>query len=94
MDQFLAIAKVLEDTGVSAYDGAVKLIRDPGLLTAAATIATVEARHAAYLRLITGDIPFPAAFDTAKTMQEILAAVDPFIVSCSRPNPNIGEWKP
>ena len=82
VDQFLAIGKVLEDTGVSAYAGAAKLIKDPGLLTAAATIATVEARHASYLRLITGDIPFPAAFDTAKTMQEILAAAGPFIVSC------------
>ena len=82
VDEFLAIGKVLEDTGVSAYAGAAKLIKEPRLLTAAATIATVEARHASYLRLITGDNPFPNAFDPAKTMQEILAAAGPFIVSC------------
>ena len=82
VDSFLAIGKVLEDTGVSAYDGAVRLIKNPALLTAAATIATVEGRHAAYLRLITGDIPFPSAFDAAKTMTEVLAAAGGFIVSC------------
>ena len=82
VDEFLAIGKVLEDTGESAYAGAVKLIRNPALLTAAATIATVEARHASYLRLITGDSPFPNAFDPAKTMQEILTAAGQFIVSC------------
>ena len=82
LDEFLATGKVLEDTGVSAYAGAAKLIKDPKILTAAATIATVEARHASYLRLITGDIPFPNAFDPAKTMAEVLAAAGGFIVSC------------
>ena len=82
VDSFLAIGKVLEDTGVSAYDGAVRLIKNPALLTAAATIATVEGRHAAYLRLITGDIPFPSAFDTPKTMADVLAAAGGFIASC------------
>ncbi len=81
-DEFLAVGKVLEDTGVTAYNGAIKLIRNASLVTAAATIATVEGRHAAYLRLITGDSPFPSAFDQAKTMQEITTAVMPFIVSC------------
>ena len=82
IDSFLATAKVLEDTGVSAYDGAVRLIKNPAILQAAATIATVEGRHASYLRLITGDSPFPNAFDPAKTMTEILAAAGAFITSC------------
>ena len=82
VDDFLMVGKVLEDTGVTAYDGAVRLIKNPAILTAAATIATVEARHAAYLRLITGDIPFPAAFDTANTMTTVLAAAGGFITSC------------
>jgi hypothetical protein len=82
IDDFLAIGKVLEDTGVSAYDGAINLIKSPALVTAAATIATVEGRHAAYLRLITGDIPFPNAFDPAKTMADVLAAAGGFISSC------------
>ncbi len=82
IDDFLAIGKVLEDTGVSAYDGAVRLIQNPAVLTAAATIATVEGRHASYLRLITGDNPFPNAFDPARTMSDILTAAGGFISSC------------
>ena len=81
-EQFLHIAQILENTGVSAYDGAIHLICDPVLQTTGATIATVEARHASYLNLINGDVPFPDAFDTPKTMQEILAAAGQFIVSC------------
>ncbi len=82
VDGFVAVAQTLEDTGVMAYDGAIALIESPELQTAGATIATVEARHAAYLRLLNGNVPFPAAFDTPKTMAEILALIAPFIVSC------------
>jgi hypothetical protein len=82
VDQFVQVAQALEDTGVMAYDGAIALIQSPDLQTAGATIATVEARHAAYLRLLNGNIPFPAPFDTPKTMQEILAIAGQFIVPC------------
>lgn len=77
---FLGLAQVFENTGVSAYDGSIALIDSPDLQTAGATIATVEARHASYLNLITGRSPFPASFDTPKSMAEIMAAVAPFIV--------------
>jgi rubrerythrin len=81
---FIATAQALENTGVMAYDGAVQFISDPGLRTAAATIATVEARHAAYLNLLADSrsLPFPDAFDMAKSEEEILAIAGPFIVSC------------
>lgn len=79
---FLAVATALENTGVMAYDGAVADIQNPDLQTAAATIATVEARHAAFLNLLSGVSPFPAAFDTPKSRAEILAIAGPFIVSC------------
>ncbi len=82
VDDFLNTAQVLENTGVMAYDGAAKLIKDPMLRQTAATIATVEARHASYLNLITGMSPFPSAFDQAKTMSEILTAAGQFIASC------------
>ncbi|MEO7297728.1 MAG: ferritin-like domain-containing protein [Verrucomicrobiota bacterium] len=81
-EEFLAIGQSLENTGVMAYDGAIASIHSPDLQTAGATIATVEARHASYLNLVNGDIPFPAAFDTPKTMAEILAIAGQFIVSC------------
>ena len=75
---FLETAQLLENTGVSAYDGAIALIDAPELQTAGATIATVEARHAAYLNDLNGDSPFPAAFDTPLSMAEVLAAAAPF----------------
>lgn len=82
VDEFVKVAQLLENTGVMAYDGAIHLICNPDLQTAGATIATVEARHASYLNLLNGDVPFPAAFDTPKTMAEILAAAGGFIVAC------------
>ena len=80
---FLATAAVLENVGVAAYDGAGQFIEDPGLLTAAGGIVAVEARHAAYLNLLTGESPFPAAFETPMTPDDVLEAAGPFIVSGS-----------
>lgn len=78
---FMATAAALENTGVSAYDGAAQFITDPGLLTAAGSIVAVEARHASYLNLLTGAVPFPAAFETPLTMDDVLEIAGPFIVS-------------
>lgn len=80
--EFLGVAAVLENTGVTAYDGAISLIETEELLTAGATIATVEARHASYLNLLNGDSPFPAAFDDPATPSEVLDAAGGFIVEC------------
>lgn len=82
VEEFLQVAQILENTGVSAYDGAIALISDPVLQTTGATIATVEARHAAYLNIVNGDEAFPTSFDVPKTMAEVLAAAGSFIVSC------------
>jgi len=79
---FLATAQVLENTGVMAYDGAIRYVDAGDALQAGAQIATVEARHAAYLNLINRDSPFPCAFDMGKKPSEIFAAAKPFIVSC------------
>jgi rubrerythrin len=76
---FIAVAQTLEDTGVMAYDGAIAYIHRPGLQTAGATIATVEARHASYLRLLNGEVPFPEAFDEPKAPRQVCEMVDPFI---------------
>ena len=46
----LSTAKALEDTGVSAYNGAGKYIVNPDYLLIAGKIVSVEARHAAALR--------------------------------------------
>jgi hypothetical protein len=79
--KFLATAAALENTGVTAYDGAGQYLKSADLLTAAGSIVAVEARHASYLNLITGEIPFPEGFEQAKSKDEILAVAGPFIVS-------------
>ena len=78
---FMMTAAALENTGVSAYDGAGQFLTDPDLLTAAGSIVAVEARHASYLNLLTDVLPFPAAFETPLTMDEVLEIAGPFIVS-------------
>lgn len=78
-DDFLRIAQTLENTGVMAYDGAIASLSDPNLQTAAATIATVEARHAAYLNLLNFTLPFPSPFDTTMTTAQILSAAGQFL---------------
>ncbi len=79
--KFLATAAALENTGVSAYDGAGQFIQNADLLPVAGGIVAVEARHASYLNLVTGTEPFPNAFEIAKTPAEILEIAGPFIVN-------------
>lgn len=76
---FLATAQALENTGVSAYDGAGPSLKSPDLLTAAGTIVAVEARHASYLNLINGQVPFPDATEKPLTPQEVLDIAGKFI---------------
>ena len=79
---FVGVAQVLENTGVSAYQGAAKfLIDEDELLTAALTIHGIEARHAAYLNGLQGESPFPDAFNPTLTPEEVLKAAGGFIVS-------------
>jgi hypothetical protein len=74
--KFLATAQVLEDTGVAAYAGQAPNILQRKVLAAAASILTVEARHAAQFRTLNGANFAPAAFDKPKTKKQILKAVN------------------
>ena len=61
---FTAAAVKLEDLAVATYNGqAVNLT--PASLKAAARIVSVEARHAAWIRSIAGDVPATEATDPA-----------------------------
>lgn len=80
----LGTARVLEDTGVAAYNGAGSLLQTPVYLQIAGKIVSVEARHAAAIRSIFLDDPKAFAgddvvdengLDLALTPPQILSAV-------------------
>lgn len=72
--QFIATAIALEDTGVGAYNGQGQNLTKP-TLAAAATIVSVEARHAAWIRDIAAKLPAPEAFDPLFTKAQVTAKV-------------------
>lgn len=85
-DSVLAAAKAFEDLGVTAYNGAGKLIVSADYLTLAGKIVSVEARHAAYIR----DLISPGSFadntaldvnglDMARTPAQVLAIAGTFV---------------
>ena len=77
---FLALASVLENTGVGAYNGAAPSLHSKTILTVAGSIVQVEARHAASIDLLLDKSPTPnGAFDPPETMQEVLAKAGPLI---------------
>ncbi len=78
---FLKLAQTLEDTGVSAYNGAAGMIESKDVLGAAGSIVQVEARHAAAIRLLRKQTPAPGAFDEAMAKAAVLAAVKPLIAA-------------
>jgi hypothetical protein len=74
-----ATARIVESVGVSAYLGGAALVSDPVLLTSAASILTVEARHQTILNILSSiGTAIPNAFDFALTPSEVLALVGPF----------------
>lgn len=83
-EAFAATAVALEDTGVSAYNGQGTRLRR-ATLGAAASIVSVEARHAAWIRHLTfgpeydggrRTYPAPATFDRARTQAQVVAIVE------------------
>lgn len=76
---FLKLAQTLEDTGVSAYNGAAPMIKSKEVLAAAGGIVQVEARHAAAIRLQNGAEPSPNAFDPPLDEKQVLKAVEPLL---------------
>lgn len=78
-----AAARLVENVGVGAYLGAAHLLSDPTLLTAAASIVTVEARHQSILNVLSGTgSAIPQAFDMPLSPQQVLAIASPFISGC------------
>ncbi|HEY2718025.1 MAG TPA: ferritin-like domain-containing protein [Solirubrobacteraceae bacterium] len=77
---FLALASVLENTGVGAYNGAGPSLKSKQVLASAGSIVQIEARHAAAIDLLIGKSPTPnEGFDKPLTKEEVLAAAGPLI---------------
>ncbi|TSD63879.1 ferritin-like domain-containing protein [Inquilinus sp. KBS0705] len=83
--QVLATAKLLEDTGVKAYDGAGYLIESADYLTIAGKIVSVEARHAALIANLITPGSFVASdnvdangLNASLSIAEVLTAASPF----------------
>ncbi|HVK96383.1 MAG TPA: ferritin-like domain-containing protein [Flavisolibacter sp.] len=86
-DSVMATAKAFEDLGVSAYNGAGRLLSDVNNLLIAGKIVSVEARHAALIRELIAVNSFANAevvnpsngLDVSRTPSEVLAIAGAFI---------------
>ena len=79
---FLALASVLENTGVGAYNGAGPSLQSKQVLASAGSIVQIEARHAAAIDLLIGKSPTPdGGFDQPLTKAQVLAKAGPLIKS-------------
>jgi hypothetical protein len=87
IESFMRTAQLLENTGVAAYVGAASCIDNPDILRVAASIATVEARHATYFDLLTANKAFPSPYDLARPMVTTIDFVlaSGLIGSCPQP---------
>ncbi len=88
-DSVLGTAKTFEDLGVSAYNGAGKILTSTDFLLIAGKIVSVEARHAAVIRDLLmkntasfagDDVVDPiTGLDVARTPAQVLAAAGPYV---------------
>ncbi|MES2880765.1 MAG: ferritin-like domain-containing protein [Bacteroidota bacterium] len=85
-DSVLGTAKAFEDLGVSAYNGAGRLLVSGDYLLIAGKIVSVEARHAALIRdLITpnsfaaSDVVDAMGLDVSRTPPQVLAIAKTYI---------------
>ncbi|WP_426493083.1 ferritin-like domain-containing protein [Hymenobacter sp. 102] len=81
-----AAARTLEDIGVGAYNGAAKLLSSTRTLELLAKLASVEARHAAFVREQAQADSFASTgivdvngLDTVKTPAEVAVLLTPYV---------------
>ena len=82
----LGTAKAFEDLGVSAYNGAGKLLADVNNLLIAGKIVSVEARHAALIRELleansfaSTDVVDSNGFDVSRTPGQVLSIAGTYV---------------
>jgi rubrerythrin len=84
-DRFRKTAVAFEDLAVAAYKAQAPLIQSRAYLVPALAIHSVEARHAAWIRRLAGEVPAADAFDEPRSKRSTLAIVDDthFVVKTS-----------
>ena len=89
-ESVLKTASTFEDLGVSAYNGGGAAISNPQYLAAAGSIVSVEARHAATLRILLyglgpafagDDVVDYSGLDVSRPPSQVLALAAPFIAT-------------
>ncbi len=77
--KWIKVSYELENEGVHAYSGQLLNLSNPAYVAAAASIVTIEARHASVAGLLLGATPKnispDGAFDTPSTAAEVLKVV-------------------
>ena len=77
---FLKLANTLEDTGVSGYNGAATRFESGDFVAVLASLAQIEARHAALIRFEREKPPAPLPLDKASNDQAVRSAYGPYTV--------------
>lgn len=75
-DAFIRTAVAFEDFSAAAYQGALTALERPALIAAAASIHTVESRHAAWIRYLQGVQPASVPIDQPISSREAQRLVD------------------
>jgi Ferritin-like domain len=86
---FATMSRTLENTGVAAFLMAMPALSNRKYAAAAASIVTIEARHAGFVNGLVGKpLSENGAFDKPATHEELISAVSPLIESLNGgPNP-------
>jgi hypothetical protein len=69
--EFTRTAVAMEDLTTALLTGVTPALHSRGLVAAAFSLLTVEARHAAWARHLAGIVPVTGAFDRAKTVEQV-----------------------
>lgn len=81
-DAFRRTAVAFEDLAVAAYKGQLPRLHSNHYVASVLAIHSVEARHAAWIRRLAGELPAATAFDqpTSRGATEAIVASTHFIV--------------
>ena len=85
---FATMSGILENTGVAAFLTVMPAISNKDYAAAAASIVTIEARHAGFVNAVLGKpLSGDGAFDKTTSHAEVIKAVSPFSMDAQRARP-------